>query len=50
MTQGHRGWLALQCANPSFAARRRFIPAHFRKELLEKFLEVNRPKEKSRDR
>jgi hypothetical protein len=27
MTRGHRGWLALQCAIPSFAAPCRFIPA-----------------------
>ena len=33
MTRGHRGWLALQCAIPSFAALRRFIPAHVRTEL-----------------
>ena len=28
MTRGHRGWLALQCANSSFATPCRFIPAH----------------------
>ncbi len=30
MTRGHRGWLALQCANSSFAALCRFIPALLR--------------------
>ena len=34
MTRGHRGWLALQCANPSFAALCRFIPALLQTESL----------------
>ncbi len=32
IARGHRGWLALQCTNPSFAALCRFIPALLRNE------------------
>jgi hypothetical protein len=49
MTRGHRGWLALQCANPSFAALCRFIPALLWTELaIQRSTSFRTPSERKR--